>query len=409
MESKADNYSSLFSQVGNGLTQNAIRKLSPLIARPDIISFAAGAPSAEVFPAGELAEIASRVIRDRGRAPLQYGPTRGNNSLLELIAEETRLRGIAVKGPSQLVITTGSQQGLDLISRILIDPGDIALVELPSYVGGTIALHNSRAELWGVRQDAGGIVVEDVDECLERAMRLGRRVKCLYTIPNFQNPSGVTLAAERRTQIGALAAHHDFIIIEDDPYGELYFSREGPLAKPIAAEAPNRVVYLSSFSKTLAPGLRIAWLCAPEEIASKIELAKEGADLSSSQLDMAIVAAALSSGLVRARLPILREFYSQRCKVILDALEENLPAAFDWTKPIGGFFVMLETPAGIDTAELLPRAIESGVAYVPGRPFFVNGSGATTMRLAFSKEPPDKIKEGIARLGRVLKESVNQD
>ncbi|HKG20581.1 MAG TPA: PLP-dependent aminotransferase family protein [Blastocatellia bacterium] len=395
-------YQEMLSFVGRQLQPNAIRKLTALLGRGDVISLAAGAPSHETFPIGELADIAAQVIGKRGRFALQYGPTRGQNQLVEYVAAIMRGRGIESASPSNIVMTTGSQQGLDLISRVIIDPGDIALVELPSYVGGTIALHNARAELVGVRQDDGGIVIGDLLEKIEMARSQGRRVKCLYTIPNFQNPSGVTLASPRRRELVAIADEHDLLLIEDDAYYELYFAGERERFDTLAALRPSRVVYLSSFSKVLAPGLRTAWLCAPEEIASKVELAKEGADLSSSVLDQAIVAEAVGSGLIERRLPQIREFYRIRCRAMLEALERSAPSGSSWTSPLGGFFILMKLAPGADATGMLPDAIEEGVAYVPGQPFFVDRSGANTLRLAFSKESPELIREGIERLCRVL-------
>ncbi|MEN3334751.1 MAG: 2-aminoadipate transaminase [Blastocatellia bacterium] len=394
-------YDDLLSAMGRRMQPNAIRKLTALLGRRDIISLAAGAPSSETFPLEELAEIAARVIRTRGQFALQYGPTRGPQQLVEAIADMLRGRGITTAGPSEIVVTSGSQQGLDLVSRLLIDPGDIAMMELPSYIGGIIALHNAQAEMVGVRQDDGGMVMADLREKIIRLRQAGRRVKCIYTIPNFQNPSGVTLAVERREQLITIAEEFDLLIIEDDPYYDLAFT-EATRPQPLAALSPERVIYLGSFSKVLAPGLRAAYVCAPAASAMKVEMAKEGADLSTSVLDQAIVLEALRSGLVERRLPELRRFYEVRCRAMLDALAEFDPAGARWTQPSGGFFILLEMAGEIDATEVLPQAIESGVAYVPGQPFFVDGGGANTLRLAYSKETPEKIGEGIARLGRVL-------
>jgi 2-aminoadipate transaminase len=396
-------YEELLSAVGRALRPNAIRKLTQLLGRGDVISLAAGAPSAETFPIEELADIAARVIRERGRFALQYGPTRGQSGLVNQVVEIMRARGVESASPSEIVMSTGSQQGLDLISRVIIDPGDVALIELPSYIGGTIALHNAQAELVGVRQDEGGIVIADLREKIERVRGAGRRVKCIYTIPNFQNPSGVTLDTERRNLLVEIADEYDLLIIEDDAYFELYFTQESSRFKPIAALRPSRVVYLSSFSKVLAPGLRTAWLRAPEQIASKVELAKEGADLSSSVLDHAIITEAVRSGLIERRLPEIRKFYEVRCRAMLDALERHAPPDSQWTKPLGGFFILMEVARSINTTDLLPVAIENGVAYVPGQPFFVDEGGANTLRLAFSKETPDSIATGVEQLCHVLK------
>lgn len=395
-------YDEMLSELGRRIRPNAIRKLTALLGNKEVISLAAGAPSAETFPIEELAEIASRVIRERGPVALQYGPTRGQPALVDAVVSILRERGLTNASAAEVVMTSGSQQGLDLISRVIIDPGDAALVELPSYIGGIIALHNSQAEMIGVRQDDGGLVIGDLREKLDRALREGRRVKCIYTIPNFQNPSGVTLVTERRHQLVEIADEHDLLIIEDDAYFDLYFDSEAARLVPLAALRPERVVYLGTFSKVLAPGIRTAYLRAPEAIAGKIELAKEGADLSSSVLDQAIVVEAIRAGLIERRLPELRKFYEVRCRAMLEALERQAPAGSRWTKPIGGFFILLELAAGLDATEILPRAIAGGVAYVPGQPFFVDDSGANTIRLAYSKESPGAIADGIERMCRVI-------
>jgi 2-aminoadipate transaminase len=395
-------YDEMLSEVGRRIRPNAIRKLTALLGNKEVISLAAGAPSAETFPIEELAEIASRAIRERGPVALQYGPTKGQPALVGAVVDILIGRGITSASAAEVIMTSGSQQGLDLISRVIIDPGDVALVELPSYIGGIIALHNSQAEMIGVRQDDGGLVIGDLREKLDRALREGRRVKCIYTIPNFQNPSGVTLMTERRHQLVEIADEHDLLIIEDDAYFDLYFDSEAARLVPLAALRPERVVYLGTFSKVLAPGIRTAYLRAPEAIARKIELAKEGADLSSSVLDQAIVAEAIRAGLIERRLPELRKFYEVRCRAMLEALERRAPSGSRWTKPIGGFFILLELAAGVDATEILPRAIAEGVAYVPGQPFFVDGSGANTIRLAYSKEPPEAIADGIERMCRVI-------
>jgi 2-aminoadipate transaminase len=395
-------YDEMLSEVGRRIRPNAIRKLTALLGNKEVISLAAGAPSAETFPIEELAEIASRVIRERGPIALQYGPTKGQPALVGAVVDILTGRGITSASAAEVIMTSGSQQGLDLISRVIIDPGDVALVELPSYIGGIIALHNSQAEMIGVRQDDGGLVIGDLREKLDRALREGRRVKCIYTIPNFQNPSGVTLITERRHQLVEIADEHDLLIIEDDAYFDLYFDSEAARLVPLAALRPERVVYLGTFSKVLAPGIRTAYLRAPEAIARKIELAKEGADLSSSVLDQAIVSEAIRAGLIERRLPELRKFYEVRCRAMLEALERRAPAGSRWTKPIGGFFILLELAAGVDATEILPRAIAGGVAYVPGQPFFVDDSGANTIRLAYSKESPGAIADGIERMCRVI-------
>ena len=398
-------YENLLSRVGSSLQPNAIRKLSKLIGTGDIISLAAGAPSSQTFPTEELAEIAARVIRDQGQIALQYGPTRGQSNLVEAVVQILHRRGLHTASSDQVVITTGSQQGLDLAARVIMDPGDVALVELPSYIGGIIALHNAQAELVGVRQDDGGIDLNDLRDKIENVRGSRRRLKCIYTITNFQNPSGVTLAAERREALVEIADEYDLLIIEDDPYFDIHFSHDDTRPTPLAALRPSRVIYLSSFSKVLAPGLRSAFVSAPEPLSLKIECAKEGADLSSSVLDQVIVAEALRTGVIDRRLPEIRKFYEVRCEAMLNSLERHAHDGARWTKPVGGFFVLMEVAGDFDATESLPRAIESGVAYVPGQPFFVDGSGANTLRLAFSKETPERLSRGIELLCSVMRGS----
>jgi 2-aminoadipate transaminase len=280
------------------------------------------------------------------------------------------------------------------------------MVELPSYIGGLIAIHNAGAEFVGVRQDSEGINTDDLRQKIDEARESGRRVKLIYTIPNFQNPSGVTLSAARRNQLIEVAEEYDLLIVEDDPYGELYFDSALERPSPLVSLCPHRVIYLSSFSKVLAPGLRTAWAFAPDEIAAKMELAKEGADLSSSILDQAIVAEASRSGLIERRLPDIRKFYGDRCRAMLDTLSQHAPAKAKWTEPTGGFFILMEVDSQIDATEMLLEAIECGVAYVPGQPFFVDSSGSNTLRLAYSKESTERIIQGIEILCRLLKQKA---
>lgn len=401
MTKLAADYNDLISIGARSFRPNAIRKLTALLTRP-VISLAAGAPSPDSFPLNELSETASRIIAQRGATVLQYGTTRGNPELIGQIVSMMSERGASSVSASEILVTTGSQQGLDLMARVLVDRGDVVLVELPSYVGGLIAFHNAGAEFAGVKQDGEGIDVEEVRRKVKQLRAQGRQVRCLYTISSFQNPSGVTLGERRRHELAAAADELDLLIVEDDPYYELHFFQDRPSLLPLVALNPARVVYLSSFSKILAPGLRCAWLRAPAEIASLVELAKEGADLSSSNLDQAIVLDALRSGLIRQRLPQLRKFYADRCAAMLAALDKHASGTCHWNRPLGGFFVWLELPRQLDTAQLLPEAIERGVAYVPGEAFCVDESGRNAMRLAFSKEPAERIAEGIRILCELI-------
>jgi 2-aminoadipate transaminase len=398
-------YTAMLSEVGRQIRPNPIRRLTSLLGRKHVISLAAGAPSADTFPLEELSEIAARVIRERGSLALQYGPTRGPSALVDSVVEILRSRGMTTVGASEIVMTSGSQQGLDLISRVIVDPGDVVLVELPSYIGGIIAFHNARASMVGVRQDQDGIVIPDLKDQIVRLRGEGRRVKCIYTIPNFQNPSGVTLSPKRRSELIEIADEYDLLIIEDDAYFDLYLGDEARLT-PLAAMRPDRVVYLGTFSKVLAPGLRTAYLRGPDRIAQLVEQAKEGADLTSSVLDQSIVAEAIKLGLIERRLPILRDFYRVRRDAMLNALDKFGPPGSSWTRPLGGFFILMQLDTRIDADEILPQAIDAGVAFVPGRSFFVDDSGANTIRLAYSKESPELIADGIERMCKLFNAAI---
>lgn len=394
-------YQDLFSALTHRLKPNAIRRLSHLINRPGIISFAGGVPSPQTFPYQELADIAAKLIQERGAEVLQYGVTRGNRQLIEYLAAYLATKAI-MADPAEILITSGSQQGLDLVSRALIDPGDVALVELPSYIGGLGALNNAGAELVGLPMTEDGLDPEAMRSCVAKLRQAGKRVKLLYTIPNFQNPSGITMSLSKRKQILSLAHELNLLILEDDPYGELYFDQPSPPAIK-SLDQEGRVIYFGSFSKVLTPGLRTAWLVAPKEIAAQIELIKESADLCSSMLDQAIVLAACQQNLITGRLGELRQFYQVRCKSMLQALQEHAPAQTTWTKPTGGLFVWVNAPPTIAATERLTQAVEAGVAYVPGKPFFVgNHTADNSLRLAFSKESPERIQEGIIKLCQIL-------
>lgn len=393
-------YTKFFSNVADWAKPNPIRRLTSLINRPGIISFSGGVPSPETFPCEKIAEISSRLVRERGAEVLQYGVTRGNPQLIEHLVGEMQKRGVKTK-TEEIMLTSGSQQGLDLLARLLAEPGDIVLAELPSYIGGTYALNNSGGTLTGVPTYDDGLDLTVVEEKVLKMRDLGCQVKLVYTIPNFQNPSGITLSLEKRKGLLELASKLDLLILEDDPYGELYFDNPPPL--PIKSfDTEGRVIYLGSFSKVLTPGLRTAWIVAPSEIIAKVELIKESTDLCSSMLDQAIVAECVKEGLIEGRIPKLREFYKVRCQAMLSALDKFAPKGTTWTRPTGGLFVWVELSSQIDTTELLSQAVEQGVAFIPGAPFYVNDAKLNTLRLAFSKETPERITTGIEKLCQML-------
>ncbi len=398
-------YEGFLSRSGASLRQSAIRQMGTVLAgTPDLISFAPGYPAEDMFPWAEFAEIARELLSGADGKVLQYGPTRGYAPLLEVLVGLMAERGVRT-AVDQFVITTGSQQGLDLVARVLCDPGDVVLVELPSYVGAITAFRAVGAELVGVRQEADGIDLDALDDTLASLRRDGRRVKALYVVPNFQNPTGLLLGLDKRRKLLKWAAQHDLLIIEDDPYRDLFFSDVTTEAetRPIAADDEDgRVIYLSSFSKTLAPGFRVAWLSAPGPIAARIELAKQAEDLCTGPLDQRIVYEACRRGVLARQLPLLRDYYRHKRDVMSGALQRHLAGALDWVAPRGGFFLWARLRGSVLADALLVHARQRGVIFVTGSAFFVDGSGAEFLRLSFSAPTPARIEAGVERLAAAV-------
>jgi DNA-binding transcriptional MocR family regulator len=337
-------------------------------------------------------------------------PTRGHKSLVEATIEILASRGIAAH-PDQVLVTTGSQQGIDLIGRVLLDPGDAMVVELPAYTGAISAFKNTGAQLVGVKQEADGIDLGDLDAVVLRARAAGRRVRGLYVVPNFQNPTGLLLSLEKRRRLLEIADRLDLLIVEDDPYGALYFEDAATAAdtRPIKADdVDGRVVYLSSFSKTLAPGFRVAWLVAPEAIAAKLDLFKQTQDLMAPALDQHIICQAHRRGILSARLPLLRKCYQDKRTLMREQLREHLGDWLSWPEPKGGFFLWASLPPQCRTGEMLARAVEQRIIYVAGSAFFVDGTGHNIMRLSFSLPSKEKIVEGVRRLARVVGQELGR-
>jgi 2-aminoadipate transaminase len=390
-------YERFLSRDAQNLRPSAIRAFAKLINDPNIISFAGGVPNPETFPAERIAEIAERVVREKRAIALQYGPTRGLPRLCEQIAAIVRERGIDATA-DDIIVTTGSQQALDLIAHAALDPGDVVAVEMPTYIGGSASFFGRSAELAGVQQDDEGIVPESL-----REVASSRRVKLLYTIPNFQNPSGRLMTQARRDAVLALAEEFDFLVIEDDPYGELVYVDGADTTAMKSRDAHGRVIYLGSFSKVLAPGLRCGWIVAPRPLLEKLEIAKQAADLCSGMLDQSIVDEFLASGELRSQIGKVREFYRGKRNTLVAELERRFSDRARWTSGDGGLFVFVTLhDASIDTAARVADAVAAGVAYIPGGPFFVDGSGRNTMRLTFAKESDARIVEGMERLARVI-------
>jgi 2-aminoadipate transaminase len=399
-----------FAQRTQRMGSSAIRELLKLTEQPDIISFAGGLPAPDVFPTEQFREACNRVMKDQGAQALQYGTTEGYYPLREQIVRHTARYGIEVT-PDNILITSGSQQALDLLGKILINRGDHILVESPTYLGALQAWSAYGAEYVTVPMDEDGM---DTD-ALEDALRSGP--KFIYVLPNFQNPTGVTLAVERRHKLIELADRYGVPIVEDDPYGQLRY--EGKHLPPVVlldyqcrdskeAYYSGNVIYLSTFSKTLAPGIRLAWVVAPPVVIRKLVQAKQGADLHTSSFNQLVAYEVSRGGFLDEHIKVIRRVYGERRDVMLAAMDSYFPPVVDWTHPQGGLFLWGILPENLSAADVLKVAVEQKVAFVPGAPFYPVGGGHNTMRLNFSNATPEKIQEGIARLGRVLYEKTGQ-
>lgn len=396
-----------FSRAARGMRASAIRRTGD-VRGDDLVSLAPGFPDPDLFAWEEFRDIAQSLLSGADPAVLQYGPTRGYRALLDVLPEILATRGIDAT-PDEVIVTTGSQQALDLCGHVFADAGDVVLVELPTYTGAITAFGNRGARLVGVRQDADGINMDDLDCVFLREKSAGSRVAFVYVVPNFQNPTGNLMTLARRHQLLEWAARHDVLIVEDDPYGALYFDDVAipGESRPIKADDRDGLVtYLSSFSKTVAPGFRVAWIAAPPQVVGKLEIAKQSADLCTGGLDQRIVCEMWRRGTLAARLPMLRGTYQQKRTVMEQALGRELPGLVSWPEPKGGFFLWLSFAEGIDTDTLLPHAIEHGIVFVPGSAFFVEGSGAKFARLSFSWPKPERIEVAIKRLGDVVREAL---
>ena len=402
-------YDAFFSRSADQMRESAIRKMGTLGARiPDLISFAPGYPDPATFPWRAFSEIASRLLSGEDPSALQYGATRGFRPLVEALESVLTARGIT-SAFEQRIITTGSQQGLDLVARVLIDPGDAVLVELPTYTGAISAFRNALADLVGVPQQADGIDLDALDDTVTRLRAAGRRVRLLYLVPNFQNPAGLLLGVDKRRRLVEWAERRNVLIVEDDPYGALYFDDVAAEAdtRAIRAIDPNgRVIYLSTFSKTLAPGFRVGWMVAPASLADRFETAKQTIDLMTGSLDQRFVHEAVRRGALERLAPSLRALYRGKRDVMEQSLRRELGDQLGWPAPKGGFFLWATLPPGIDDNALLARALEQRLVFVVGSAFYVDGTGHDRIRLSFSAPSAERIQEGARRLAAALKPAL---
>ncbi|MEM2136626.1 MAG: PLP-dependent aminotransferase family protein [Candidatus Methanomethylicia archaeon] len=400
------NYEKLWSKTTRLMKPSEIRRLLKWATQKDIISFGGGIPDPKNIPKEEIAELTRRIILDYGEEALIYGPTRGNNILLEEIIKFMDKNGIKVSGTEQLVILTGSQQGLDLWSRVFLNQNDIVFVEAPTYLAALNSFNIFQPKIIGIPLDENGMKTEILEEKIRENIRRKMKMKFIYTIPTCQNPSGYSMSLERRKHLIEIASQYDLIILEDDPYS--YFLYEKVETTPLKTmDKEDRVVFMSTFSKMIAPGLRVGWMAGNDKVIEKIVLAKETADLCTSPLSQYIAAEVLKTGLMEKHLPRIREIYREKRDTMMNALETYMPKGSKWVKPVGGMFIFAWAPEGVDTELIAPKAIEKyKVAYVPGRPFYADGNVRNAMRLNFTYPTKEQIAEGIRRIAQVIKEEA---
>ena len=386
----------LFSDRARAIQSSAIREILKVTERPEVISFAGGLPAPATFPVEEMQAALDRVLSTRGREALQYSTTEGYAPLREWIAARVGTPQAPVS-PDEVLIVSGSQQGLDLLAKALIDPGDTVLVETPTYLGALQAFSLFAPSFVSVASDEDGVLPEALTPSMAAA-------KFLYCLPNFQNPTGRLLAEPRRHQLAARARELDLLILEDDPYGALSYDGETPPS--IRSLAPERTVYMGSFSKILAPGLRLGYIIAPPALRSKLVQVKQATDLHTATLSQMAVYDVIKDGFVDRHIPTIRALYRDQCAAMLAALKHHMPEGVRWNSPRGGMFLWAELPAGMDASAVLARSVEQNVAFVPGAPFYAAAPVREALRLAFVTVPPPRIEEGVARLASVIRDMM---
>ena len=393
-----------YSKNALSMKRSEIRELLKVTRRPDIISFAGGFPDPETFPVKDLEDISCQVLRDKGAIALQYGPTEGEAPLREEIAKWMSHEKATIK-PENILITVGSQQGLDIVSKVFLDPNDIVVVELPTYIGGLQAFSAYRAKMMGVPQDDEGMRMDLLEKVLAKLAKRNKKPKFIYVVPDFQNPSGVTMSLERRKKLLEMAYQYEVPILEDSPYRDLRFAGE-TIPAIYSLDTQNQVIVLGTFSKLLCPGLRVAWIMAPAEWMDRMVVAKQSMDLCSPTYTQLMVAEFLRRGLLPRQIENIRKLYGRKLEVMLEVLKRHMPKGVKWSKPKGGLFLWIELPKKLSANYLFPKAIENKVAYVVGSAFHCNGKGQNTMRINFSYPSEQQIVEGIQRLAKMLRENM---
>ena len=382
-----------------------IRELLKLTNKPEIISFAGGLPAPQTFPSEQMAELAQRIIKENSKTALQYGPTEGlpelKEQILKLLCEEEGINA----SPANILVTTASQQALDIVGRSFIDPSDPILVELPSYIGGLQVFNSYGAKLMGIKADDNGLLTADLDAKLAKLRQDDEHYKFIYVVPDFQNPSGVTMSAHRRMELVKISERYDVFLIEDSPYRQIRFEGTAPQTLYKMNNTGN-VISLFTFSKTLAPGLRLGFILADEAIIQKMAILKQSLDLCTSSLNQLLAAEFLKSGMFRQHVQGIKTLYKSKKDLMLKTLEREMPEGVTWTKPEGGLFLWVRLPEHMNADELFYEAIKENVAYVVGSAFHCDGSGQNTMRLNFSYPSLEQIEEGIKRLAKVIKANM---
>jgi 2-aminoadipate transaminase len=399
-----ERYAGLFAARTKVMRSSAMRDLMALTERKDVISLAGGLPDTASFPAESFAAIMSRVAVDSCARSLQYGPTEGLAVLKQCIAEVMEEEGTHVD-PDEVLVTTGGQQVIDLVCKTLIDPGDVIIAEAPTYPGAVPTFCSYQAEVIQIEGDDDGMRIDLLEETLERLAGEGRRPKFIYTVPTFQNPSGTTMSLARRHRLIQVIRERELLVLEDNPYGLLRYEGDA-LPTLFSMDGGNFVIYLGTFSKILSPGVRLGWSVGPRPVLDKMNVGKQAADLCSSSLTQFFVAAYFASGRWQDYVHSLKEIYRRRRDVMLDALAEGFGRECTWTHPQGGLFIWATLPDYIDTTDLLARALDENVAFVPGRAAFLDGRGANSMRLNFSGVGEADIREGVRRIGEVVREQI---
>ena len=398
-----DPYVGRYAARTRGMTASEIRALFAVASRPEVVSLAGGSPYTAALPLDAVGQMLAQLVADQGAVALNYSTGQGDPRLREQICDVMSLVGITAS-PDDVVVTVGSQQGLDLISRVFLDPGDVVLAEAPSYVGALGTFASAQAEVLHLPMDDAGMVPDALREAIATCSRQGKTVKFLYLIPNYQNPTGVSLSEARRLEILEIAEEADLLIVEDDPYGLLGFDAE-PF-RAMRADGADRVLYLGTFSKTIAPGLRVGWVLAPHGVREKLVLASEAQVLCPPTFNQMAISRYLQTQPWLEQVKTFREIYRERRAALLEALAAALPSSCTWTQPAGGFYVWLTLPEGLDAKAMQARAVAARVAYVPGIAFYADGNGRRDLRLSYCFPPPDRIREGVRRLSGVLSEEL---